>query len=133
MNTVTIIFSIATFLSLILLILSIVLPEEIKKKNGEVGKLPAIFSWIKNEATALICLVFFISFGILAGYSAIDKCKHCDRIVTSAYCIYCGEKNDGYVDNVSPLAGKNICPECRLPCDTPYCGDCGTQTVFVDE
>lgn len=133
MNIVTILFCIATFLSLTLLVLSIVLPEEIKKKNGKVLRLPAALLWIKHEATALLCLSLCISFGILAAYSAIDKCKHCDRVVTSAYCIYCGEKNDDYIDNVSTLAGKNICPECQLPCDTPYCGDCGTQTVFVDK
>ena len=133
MNTVAILFSVASVLSLIILIVSIVLPEETKKKNGEIKKLPAAFSWIKHEAVSILCLVFFISFGIMAAYSAIDKCDNCDRIVTSAYCIYCGEKNEGFVDNISPLAGKNICPTCQLPCDTPYCGDCGTQTVFADK
>ena len=133
MNTVSIIFAVGSVLSLVLLLISAVLSGITKKKNGEPFVLPTAFAWLQSEAVGLIGLVFFVSFGILAAHAAIDKCEACNRTVTSAYCIYCGEKNEGYVDNVSPLAGKNICPECQLPCDTSYCGDCGTQTTFVEK
>lgn len=129
MNTVSIIFAIVSCLSLILLTLSFVL-SRYTRKDGTAITLPSILSWAQHEAVAMICFVFFISFSVLSVHAAVDKCVNCHRTVTSAYCIYCGEKNDDYT---SSLNGKNICPECILPCDTPYCGDCGTQTIIANK
>ncbi len=132
MNKLSVIFGIASLLSFALLIFVNIFAAISRRKNEPVI-FPAAFTLLQPEILSVICLVFCFSFGIMAAYTSIDKCENCNHVVQSAYCVYCGEKNEGYVDNVSTLAGTNICPECQLPCSTPYCGDCGTQTIFVEE
>ena len=131
MSFATILFVILSILSLAGLIFSAAFSSGFQKKNGEPVVFPAIFKWLEPENLSIICLVFFISFGILTAYSVINKCDYCNEVVTSSYCSFCGAKNDNYVEHKAPMVVKMICPECDVPCETPYCGNCGSKTIFV--
>ena len=135
MNIVSIIFGAAAILALILLIVVTCSDLCIRQEddNSKKNKLRKFVEFMNPEAFGALCLVLFISFSVIAVYTNLDKCNNCNRVVQSAYCVNCGEKNEGYTEKTPVLSGKNICPECKTPCETPYCGDCGNKTVFVEE
>lgn len=124
---IAILFGLAALLSLLVMLAVYIVPDS--RMNKHVAKM---VQRVTPEAIAAICLVCFISFTMIAAVSLSDRCDNCDRVVGTAYCTYCGTKNNSYIEHAVENNTGLICPICDVECHTPFCGDCGSEIVFVE-
>ena len=85
---------------------------------------------IRNIGIVLF-LLFFVFLIVALGFSA-DRCDICNYRVNTKFCVQCGAQNEKYVEPVIENKTGLVCPVCEVECLTPYCGDCGSVIVFVE-
>jgi hypothetical protein len=76
--------------------------------------------------TCVITIFFIVLFCI------IPKCS-CGSFINTAFCTTCGLKNEKYKEPVVENHTGLACPVCGVERHTNYCGDCGSEVVFINE
>lgn len=85
---------------------------------------------IRNIGIVLFSL-FFVFLMIAICFNT-NRCDFCNARVCTAFCTQCGTKNENYVEPTKENRTGLMCPVCKVEFHTPYCGDCGSEIVFVE-
>jgi hypothetical protein len=85
---------------------------------------------IENIASGI--MVFIVVTTLIVSFCFTPKCSHCGSFVNTAFCTKCGSSNEKYKEPVVENVTGLTCPICNVECHTRYCGDCGSEIVFVD-
>lgn len=87
---------------------------------------------LKIEHFAVGIMVFLVATTLIISFCLAPKCSNCGSFVNTAFCTTCGSANANYKEPVVKNTTGLTCPICNVECHTPYCGDCGSEVVFVD-
>lgn len=77
-------------------------------------------------------LLFIVATTLIVAFCFSPKCVNCGSFVNTAFCTRCGVANENYKEPVAENVSGLTCPICKVECHTNYCGDCGSEIVFVD-
>ena len=80
----------------------------------------------------VLLIVFLYSAVSAFCFANINRCTECKSVVRTAFCSQCGLQNENYMEPVQENHSGLMCPVCKIERHTPYCGDCGSEIIFVE-
>lgn len=90
------------------------------------------FTEMTPEKVAFVMMAVICLLALVLSFCFANRCSNCNHVVNTAFCAMCGTQNEKYVEPVIENKTGLMCPVCEVECHTPYCGDCGSEIVFME-
>ena len=87
---------------------------------------------VSPEKIAFAMMAGICLLALIVSFCFTNRCVNCHHAVNTAFCSMCGTQNEKFVELVIENKTGLMCPVCEIERHTPFCGDCGSERVFVE-